>query len=185
MAQAFDVGKKIKSLRGENSLTLKELSCKSGVSTTQISEIERNLTSPTIVTLMKLISALGKETSIFFEQDSHQKVSMVRQDERSLIVDQKNQVFIESLTKGIIDSKLKVIIARPKPGQENIPQGYEHAGEELIFVFKGKIQVTLDGKPYILEEGDSIHFRCEMNHKIKNITDSEVELLSISTPPTY
>lgn len=84
MAQAFDVGKKIKSLRDENSLTLKELSCKSGVSTTQISEIERNLTSPTIVTLMKLISALGKETSIFFEQDSHQKVSMVRQDERSL-----------------------------------------------------------------------------------------------------
>ncbi len=185
MSEMFDVGKKLKSLRKEDNLTLRELSCKSGVSTTQISEIERNLTSPTVATLTKLISALGHETSIFFEKDSHQKVSMVRQDERSLIVDQKNQVFIESLTKGIIDSKLKVIIAHPKPGQENIPQGYQHPGEELIFVFKGRIQVTLDGKPCILEDGDSIHFRSEMNHKIKNITDSEVELLSVSTPPSY
>ena len=185
MSQMFDVGKKLKSLRREDKLTLKELSCKSGVSTTQISEIERNLTSPTVTTLMKLISALGQETSIFFEKEGSQKVSIVRKNERALIFDQKNQVHIESLTKGIIDSKLKVIITRPKPGQENIPQGYEHPGEELIFMIKGRIQITLDGKPYILEEGDSIHFRGEMNHKIKNITDSEVELLAVIRPTSY
>lgn len=185
MSQAFDVGRKLKTLRKENELTLKELSCKSGVSTTQISEIERGLTSPTIVTLMKLISALGQETSIFFEKDESRKVSLVRKSERPLIVDQKNKVYIESLTTGIVDSKLKVIITRPQPGHENIPGGYRHAGEELIYVIKGRLQVILEGRSYILEAGDSIHFRGEINHKIKNTTDDEVELLAVITPPSY
>ncbi|RMF59432.1 MAG: XRE family transcriptional regulator [Calditrichaeota bacterium] len=185
MSPTFNVGEKLKQLRKENNLTLQELSSRSGVSTTQISEIERNLTSPTIGTLMKLISALGQETSIFFESDGRKNVSLVRKNERSLIVDQKNQVYIESLTTGIIDSKLKVIITHPRPGHENIPGGYQHPGEELIYVIKGRIQVTLDGRPYTLEAGDAIHFRGELNHKIKNVTEDDVELLAVITPPSY
>ncbi len=185
MLQSFDVGGKLKRLRKENNLTLKELSQKSGVSPTQISEIERGLTSPTIATLMKLISALGQDTSIFFERDGMQKVSVVRKHERQIIIDQKNEVHIESLTKGITDTKLKVIIARPKPGRENIPGGYKHAGEELIYVIKGRVEVSLDGQPYYLEEGDAIHFRGEMRHIIKNITNNEAEVLAVITPPSY
>ncbi|MFQ5708058.1 MAG: helix-turn-helix domain-containing protein [bacterium] len=185
MPHRFNVGKKLRDLRKENNLTLKELSQKSGVSTTQISEIERELTSPTLATLIKLISALGQETSIFFEPGNGKKVAIVRKNERPLIVDQKNQVYIESLTTGIMDSKLKVILTHPKPGHENIPGGYKHGGEELIFVIKGCIQVTLDGTSHIIESGDSIHFRGDMVHTIKNITDEEVELIAVITPPSY
>ena len=184
MPHTFNVGNRLKSLRKENNLTLKELSQESGVSTTQISEIERGLTSPTIMTLMKIISALGQETSMFFEGDRCNKVSLVRKNERSLIIDRKNQVYIESLTKGIPNSKLRVIIVHPEPGRENIPGGYQHVGEELIYVIKGQIQVSLDGEPYILEEGDAIHFQAEMRHSIENITNSKVELLSVITPPS-
>ncbi len=185
MPNTFDVGRKLRSLRKANNLTLAELSRKSGVSTTQISEIERNLTSPTITTLMKLISALGQDTSIFFEREQTRKVALVRRNERAVILDKKNDVHIESVTTGIADSRLKVVIARPKPGQENIPGGYQHPGEELIYVIKGRIRVTLNGDPYFLDAGDAIHFRGEMNHKIKNITDGEVELLAVITPPSY
>ncbi|MFQ5650055.1 MAG: cupin domain-containing protein [bacterium] len=185
MSNPFNVGQKLKALRRQHNLTLKELSCKSGVSTTQISEIERDLTSPTIATLIKLISALGQETSIFFETESSKKVSLVRRVERSLVVDQKNDVHIEAITTGVVDSKLKAILAYPKPGQENIPGGYRHSGEELIFVIKGRVQVKLDRQTYILEEGDAIHFRGEMRHTIKNITEGDVQLLSVITPPNY
>ncbi|MFQ5603908.1 MAG: cupin domain-containing protein [bacterium] len=185
MPHTFNVGKKLKSLRQESNLTIKELSAKSGVSTTHISDIERDNTSPTLATLIKLISALGQETSLFFESERSRKVSFVKKEERSLIIDKKNQVYIESLTNGIVDSKLKVIITNPKPGHENIPGGYQHPGEELIYLVKGKIQVTLDGEAYILESGDSIHFRSEMVHTIKNITDEEVELIAVITPPSY
>jgi transcriptional regulator with XRE-family HTH domain len=64
----FDVGAKIKQLRTEKNLSVRELSRRSGVSSTQISEIERNLTAPTVPTLMKIISVLEIETSIVFER---------------------------------------------------------------------------------------------------------------------
>jgi len=185
MAYTLNVGKKIKTIRQERNLTLKKLSRESNVSTTQISEIERGLSSPTIGTLMKLISALGQDASIFFENDRSKKVSLVRKNERSLIVDKKNHVYMESLTNGIVDSLLKVIITRPKSGHENIPGGYQHTGEELIYVNKGEIQVELDRKTYVLKEGDSIHFRGEMCHSTKNIINEEAELIVVITPHSH
>ena len=183
MPDTFNVGKKIKAIRREKNLTLKKLSWESNVSTTQISEIERGLSSPTIGTLMKIISALGQDTSIFFENARSKKVSLVRKNERPLIVDKKNHIYMESLTNGIIDSLLKVIITRPQSGHENIPGGYQHAGEELIYVNKGEIQVELDRKTYVLKEGDSIHFRGEMCHSIKNILNDEAELIIVVITP--
>lgn len=185
MPHHFNVGRKLKTLRQQNSLTLRDLSKKSGVSATQISDIERNLTSPTIATLIKLISALGQETSIFFENGDTKRISHVSKCQRMLVVDPQNDVHIESITSGIVDSKLKAIIAHPKPGQENIPGGYSHIGEELIYVIKGRVQVKLDDQSYTLEQGDCLHFRAEMRHTIKNITDDKVELLSVMTPPSY
>lgn len=181
----FDIGAKIKQLRSDKNLSLRELSRRAGVSSTQISEIERNLTAPTVPTLMKIISALDIDTGIFFERKNIRKVSVTRKDERQEFIDRKNHVFIQSLTKGITNTKLKVVLAHPPPGAENIKGGYQHAGEELIYVIRGKIQVTIEGTPYILNEGDSIHFRGELRHIIKNITDEEVEALSVITPPNY
>jgi transcriptional regulator with XRE-family HTH domain len=181
----FDIGTRVKRLREEKSLTIREVSRRSGVSATQISEIERNRTAPTVPTLMKIISALGADMSIFFERKNPKSVSLVRKNDRQQFIDRQNNVFIEALSNGITDTKLKVILAHPPPGAENIRGGYQHTGEELIYVIKGKIQVTLDSANYILEEGDSIHFRAEMRHTIKNVTDQEVELLAVITPPNY
>ena len=181
----INVGAKIRRLRTEKQMSLRELSRRAGVSSTQISEIERNLTAPTIPTLMKIISALGADTSIFFERRNELQVSVTRKNERPEIIDRKNNVYIQSLTRGITNSKLKVILAHPPPGAENIKGGYKHPGEELIYVIKGKIQVMIENEAYILEEGDSLHFHGELRHTIKNITDGEVELLSVITPPNY
>jgi transcriptional regulator with XRE-family HTH domain len=181
----FDIGARVKHLRAQKQLTVRELARRSGVSATQISEIERNLTAPTVPTLMKIVSALGTEVSIFFESKNHRTVSVVRKNERQEFIDLKSNVFIQSLSNGITDTKLKVILAHPPPGVENIRGGYQHPGEELIYVIKGKVQVTIDGTCYILEEGDSVHFRGELRHTIKNITDHEVEVLAIITPPNY
>jgi transcriptional regulator with XRE-family HTH domain len=181
----FNIGARVKRLREEKKFTLREVSRRSGVSATQISDIERNLTAPTVPTLMKIIAALGADMSIFFERNNHKSVSVVRKDERQQFIDRQNHVFLESLSNGITDTKLKVILAHPPPGAENIRGGYQHPGEELIYVIKGKVQVTIAGASYILEPGDSIHFRGELRHTIKNITKKKVELISVITPPNY
>lgn len=181
----WNVGRKIKELREEKELTLRELSRLSGVSATQISEIERNLTAPTVPTLMKIVSALGTDVSIFFESGHINNVSVVRKNERQEFIDRKNHVFLQRLTKGITGTRLKAVLAYPPPGKENIRGGYSHPGEELLYVIKGKIQVTVGKDVHILAAGDCIHFRGELRHIIKNITNSKAEVISIITPPNY
>lgn len=181
----LNIGVRVKKLRSGKKLTLRQLSGLSGVSATQISEIERNLTAPTVPTLMKIVSALDTEASIFFEKKDNKTISLVRKNDRQQLIDRKNNVFIENITTGITDSKIKAIIAHPPPGAENIPGGYQHPGEELIYVIKGKIEVQLNDTSYTLEEGDSIHFRGEIRHIIRNPTNQDVEVLAIISPPNY
>lgn len=181
----FDVGLRVKDLRKQKDISIRELSRRAGVSATQISEIERNISSPTVPTLLKIISGLGAAASIFFDTKIKKSVSIVRKNERQEFIDRKNSVFIQSLSNGIVNTNLKIILSHPTPGITNISGGYKHDGEEFIYVIKGKIQVTLDDRKYILNEGDSIHFQGEFNHTIKNITDHEIEILVVISPPNY
>ena len=181
----FDVGLRVRELRNEKNFSMRELSRRSGVSATQISEIERNISAPTVPTLLKIISGLDAAASIFFDTKLKKSVSVVRKKERREFIDRKNNVFIESLTDGIINTKVKVFLAHPPPGIINIRGGYKHEGEEFITVIKGKIQVQLDDKKFNLIEGDSIHFQGEFRHTIKNITNHRVEILVVISPPNY
>lgn len=181
----FDVGQRVKNIRNQKNISIRELSRRSGVSATQISEIERNISAPTVPTLLKIINGLGAAASIFFDTTVQKSVSIVRKDERQEFIDRKNHVSLQSLSNGIKDTKLKIFISHPEPGVTNIRGGYKHAGEEFIHVIKGKVQVTLDETKHILHEGDSIHFKGEFLHTIKNITDHQIELLVVISPPNY
>ncbi|NJR43405.1 MAG: helix-turn-helix transcriptional regulator [Akkermansiaceae bacterium] len=62
------LGEKIKNMRTERGLSLKELSHKSGISAAAIHKIESNGITPTITTMMKISDALGKKVSHFIEE---------------------------------------------------------------------------------------------------------------------
>ena len=60
--ETIDVGKRIKSIRKRKNLTLQEVSEKSGMSATAISGIERNVSSPTVTTLVAIAPAQEADT---------------------------------------------------------------------------------------------------------------------------
>ena len=61
----MDIGKKIKELRLSNDLTLEELASRSELTKGFLSQVERNLTSPSISTLEDILEALGTDLSHF------------------------------------------------------------------------------------------------------------------------
>jgi len=181
----LDIGKKLREIRSLKKLTLKEVSQKSGVSITQISEVERNLTSPTVPTLIKIAKGLGQDISVFFESNNKKQISIVRKNERNIIIDRVNNVISESLTSGIVNTKLKVVVGPLKHGKEIIRGGFQHEGEELDFVLTGTVLCKIGDESFILEEGDSIHFNAELKHSFISIGDGDAELLAVITPPNY
>lgn len=61
----MDIGKKIRQLRLRLGLTQEELAARTELSKGFISQMERNLTSPSIATLMDILEALGTDVASF------------------------------------------------------------------------------------------------------------------------
>ena len=60
-----------------------------------------------------------------------------------------------------------------------------HEGEEVIFMVKGCLELTLDDKEqYVLNEGDTAYYSSTRTHKFRNINDDLSVLYGVVTPPT-
>ena len=70
----MDIGHKIKQLRIQKGLTLEELASRSELTKGFLSQMERNLTSPSIATLNDIVEALGSSLSEFFREDKEEQI---------------------------------------------------------------------------------------------------------------
>ena len=158
MPSREELGRRLKEARQAKGLTLKEVEHLSGVSMTHTSQIERGMTSPTVGALEKLARALDRTASFFVEDDPLDEVSLVAKENRSVIVNEKNGIRMESLTSGIAGSSLHFCFLHVTPilGE---PPLQSHAGEEAIYVAKGILDVKVGEKKYRLRHGESIHFK--------------------------
>ena len=68
-----DIGVKIKQLKHENGLTQAELAARCELTKGFISQLENNLTSPSIHTLTDILEVLGTSLGEFFNEDQEQK----------------------------------------------------------------------------------------------------------------
>ena len=70
---ALDIGKALRALRLQRGLTQEELADRCELSKGFISQVERNLASPSIATLMDMLECLGSSLSDFFSKKSNRK----------------------------------------------------------------------------------------------------------------
>ena len=84
----MDIGKKIKELRLQNDLTLEDLASRSELTKGFLSQLERNLTSPSISTLEDILEALGTNLSDFFREDKEEQIVFSTKD---FFVDTKDE----------------------------------------------------------------------------------------------
>ena len=76
----MDIGKKIKELRVAKGLTQEELADRSELSKGFISQLERDLTSPSIATLMDILQCLGTTVSEFFQEEPEDQIVFQNED---------------------------------------------------------------------------------------------------------
>ncbi|WP_060207478.1 helix-turn-helix domain-containing protein [Sporosarcina koreensis] len=160
----FD-GQKIRKLRSEQNLSLKDLSDKSGVSVSMISQIERRNTDPTLTTLYKLCKGLDVSISTLLGADE-QALQLVRKNDRKSVNFPQSHSKYELLTP-INEGTIEMIMIHLEPGQVD-QQLVEHSGEECGYVVKGEMTIVLGDAEYILYEGDSIRFKSTTPHRFFN-----------------
>lgn len=177
-AQKLPIGHRIKERRKTLGLTLQELAAKSGLSAPFISQAERNLTTPSVWSLMNLAKALEVEVSYFMEWPQTDQI--VFRASSPKIVDIDSAVGYIDLSSELPDRKMDAVLVRIPPGFAFPPDS--HDGEIFRYVIKGKLTAVAGDIRAELGPGDGMHFDGRVTHFVRNESDDEVLLLYVSTP---
>lgn len=180
----MDIGAKLRGLRIGLNLTQEELADRAELSKGFISQVERNLTSPSIATLTDLLECLGSSLSDFFAKTSDEKIvfspddHFVKEDEEGL----KGE--ITWLVPNAQKNMLEPILVKLGPGgstQEMPP----HEGEEFGYVLSGAVQLTIGLMRLRVSAGESFCLHPRDTHLITNPGKRSASFIWISTPPSF
>lgn len=164
------IGDKIKDVRKKTNVTLKKLSQQTNLSIGYLSNIERNVTSPTLANLQLICNALSVDTvdlinsTISFDP-------VVRHDQRPEMFGNNTTLRYEMLTAE--GQRLRGYSQIFSADHENTVVTYGHEIDELGIVIKGSLHMELDGVAYDLEEGDTIYIRARTLHKFHKTNEGE------------
>ncbi|WP_291566589.1 MULTISPECIES: helix-turn-helix domain-containing protein [unclassified Clostridium] len=178
-----DIGNKIKELRANKKMTLRELSEGTGLSIGFLSQLERGLTSIATDSLMKIAEALDVDLNYFFSSPKRKTRMILRSYEKEVFkID--NSMFINyNLTTDGHDKELlpRLIEVLPNNTDESLSQ-YKHEGEEFVYVLEGTLTLFINNEQYDLYPGDSAHYSSAIMHNYANYTNKMVRILEVSTP---
>jgi len=180
------IGKKLKTIRLSNDLTIQQLSSQSGVSSNMISRVERGLTIPSVAILLKLSSVFNKSIDYFVEEVSstHEVVFTASGERKATVYEDSSNMITESFNAGLRDPQfMSFYCTVPKGGKSGVANMY-HPGDELIYLLKGRLQVEIVDEKYILQEGDSLSFKSHLPHSWVNIGDGEANVVWTLSPFT-
>ncbi len=177
------VGKKLKSTRLRNDMTIQDLADRSKVSSNMISRIERGLTVPSVEILMKLANAFGMSINYFVEEaEKGSTVVLTRkgQGEPIFFFEDKHQ--ITSLTQGIRDPNFAVFYDTLEEGCSSGEGGMVHTGEEFALVLEGRLEFNVNNEHHVLGQGDSLIFKASIPHTWKNVHDGKTVVMWVVSP---
>ena len=164
-----EIGAKVAKARAERGWSLAQLAERSGLSTAAVHKIEKSGMTPTIASLMKVASALGKSVGFFVEEsDSARPVTVVRAGERTQLYTSKQGLVLENISGRYGPFWVAGAEAHVEPNADSGPVPMSHPGEELVLVLDGEMAFTIEEERYELGEGDSIHFRTVRPHSWEN-----------------
>ncbi len=185
----MNLGEKIRKLRIQKHMTLRDVSDKCGCSLGFLSQVERDLVSPTISSLKKIAEALDTNIMAFFnESDSHEIENsvVVRKKDRGRFVNERSRVTYELLRPQFSDTTLEALYMYLKPNASSGDTPHTHKGEEFFLVLKGKFKIEVGDKTYILEEGDAGMYKSSVPHRWCNPSDKEEAIVIwVNHPPTF
>ena len=176
------IGPKVKELRREQRLSLQQLAVKAEVAAAAIHKIERNGMVPTITTLLKVATALGRPVSYFVQEADGQPepVAFTSSTERPTLFTPHAGLTLAGVSGPYAPFRSAAALATVEPGANSGDKPLVHTGEELVFTLEGTLVFDIGGKRYEVGAGDALHFMGDQPHHWVNEGSSEVHLLWIA-----
>lgn len=181
----MELGNRLRRLRLKKNLTQEEMADRCELSKGFISQVERDLTSPSIATLADMLESLGTDLKTFFAEE----------DRAENVVYTRNDMFEKEDEEGLKGSILWLVPNAQKNELEPILVSLgvggktqtvmAHDGEEFGYVLKGKIAFIEGERKHKLSAGSSFSIKPGETHYIENIGHTKAEFIWVVTPPVF
>ncbi|RJP77450.1 MAG: XRE family transcriptional regulator [Candidatus Zixiibacteriota bacterium] len=171
------IGQRIKSFRTRKKIALEQLANETGYSIDYLKQIESGEEIPPVGTLLQISRALDIDSGDLLKEQQ-------TRDHRADAFAKRTQNYAyTTLTPKAEHKHLKAFRIQVQAGQAHKGVGYQHEGEEFVYVLKGRIEVAVGEHVNRLEEGDSLHFNSGIQHHMRNTGDTDAELLVVVYHP--
>lgn len=176
----MEIGEKLKNLRLKRGLTQEELADRCGLTKGYISQLENDLTLPSIPTLGDILSAAGSDFKTFFGDEEERVVFTEKDFFVKETPEQKIVWLVPNCQKNAMEPIYTEIYARA-----SLPDDMPHEGEEFGFVLEGEIEITSGSSSFVCRENESFYITGDRVHRLTNRTDRTARLIWVSSPPAF
>ncbi len=171
----MNLGAILRQKRKEKKLTLKTVAERAGISEGFLSQVENDVNSPSVDTLVKICSAIGTEPGDVLNQARKMEKWVIIRKAEWKDVELPHSGFITRRffppeNRSIIDSSVLVLEqGRQIPVRKNIKNS-----QEVLCVLKGAVDLVLGDDTLNLSQGDSVHYSSVPDRQM--ITNNSKEL---------
>ena len=178
------VGEKIRQLRQKNNMSQRELAKKVSLPNSTLSMIERDVVSPSISNLHKILNGLDMPLSQFFahEPQEQRKVIYKAQDLTDIGTDGLSYLLVGADKP---QRQLTFLLETCPPGKDTGKEWISHKGNEIGTVLSGELTIKQNNKEYVVNAGDCYFLDTELPHQFSNNSDIECKLVSAMAPVSF
>ena len=178
------IGNKLRRLRLQRGLTQEDMADRCELSKGFISQVERNLASPSIATLTDMLECLGSSLSQFFSEAKAEKTVFAPQD---MFVKEDAEDMRGSITWLVPDAQKNamepILVEMDEGGKTySLPP---HEGEEFGYVLSGAIYLVTGEKKTRVRTGCSFCIHPRQSHCLVNAGKTRAKVLWVSNPPIF
>lgn len=182
---ARTLGADLRALRRARGITLAKLAEDLGRSVGWMSQVERDLSKPSISELRQISALLDVPVSILFGQPqtpAQEFGYVVRKGQRRQIGSSQEGLIEELLSPDLTDD-FEVVHSTFRPNSA-LPEPVTRPTQEVGFILSGKLDLWIDGKTFNLTTGDSFRIRGEP-FRWMNPYDNQCVAIWVIAPPVY
>ncbi len=180
-----ELGARLKALREEKSLSLRELSRRAGVAASFLSSMEKGRHSISVAILKSILDVLGLTLGEFFGRSQAPTSKVVyRPSDLVEISGQRRGLSFKEVGAGRPERLLQLLVKRYDPGADTGAEPYRHGMQEAGVVLRGTLELLLDGEVHVLHAGDCFFFDSRRPHRFRNRGKVPVDAVSVNTPPS-
>lgn len=176
----MQIGRKIKSLRLKKGLTQEELGERTDLTKGHISQVERDLNSPSIETLFALLEVLGTTPKEFFDEPKKNIKIVNTADEQIVYTDEDLKYSLRWLVPRSNENEMEPVhMTFNKEGE--FKQFEPSLSETFVYVLSGKIKIQLGDEEFTASKGDALYFEASHHHQLLNAYNGKSMFILVAT----